>query len=178
MNKLEHKSTSDRVRDAMLVKNIRWATIIMSIVLVVLVILYLLLAGYRLEETGFSNYTSPTGEFERQKTLWNWLELLLLPVVLGMGFYAVNRTLRRGKRDRIQEQTLQHYLDRVTDLLSQQGPSNAVKATARLSTLTTLRQLDEDRREIVRKFLAEAESVYGTPIVDLTGVEFGSPKLQ
>ncbi len=78
---------------------------------------------------GVADYTSPVQpvdtEFERQKTLWDWLELLVIPVVLAIGGFLFNRS-ERTKQQQIasknrQETIVEQFIDRLTLLMLENG---------------------------------------------------------
>ncbi len=104
-------------------------------------------------------------EYLPAKTFWDWLELLIIPGVLfGVGFW-VNSTVRKSEReietDRLQENVLQNYFDKMTELLIDEELDKSelqknVRDIARVRTLTVLEQLDGIRRGILVKFLYEA----------------------
>jgi uncharacterized protein YjbI with pentapeptide repeats len=93
--------------------------------------------------TGFIAYTPPTPQFQRGKTLWDWLQLLIVPVILAAsaGFFTwwsarTEQQIAKQRYERDQqiadqrykqdqelalekqhEDLLQSYLDRMADLL-------------------------------------------------------------
>jgi uncharacterized protein YjbI with pentapeptide repeats len=122
------------------------------------------------------------------KTLWDWLQLLIIPVVLALGavvFQQVNaRTERqiaqqRYKQDQAialekqKEDLLQSYLDRMSELLLEKQlrlsqPDAEVRNIARVRTISTLIQLDATRVGYVFAFLLEAGLLGGSdPIISL-----------
>jgi uncharacterized protein YjbI with pentapeptide repeats len=124
------------------------------------------------------------------KTLWEWLELLVIPAVLAVGAILFNRAERRSElhiaeearktdreiaSDRSQDAALQAYLDKMTDLLLEKGlrksgKESEVTAVARARTLTTLRTLDGTRKGSLLRFLYESDLITRErPIIDLTG---------
>ncbi len=131
---------------------------------------------------------------EPAKTLWDWLDLLIIPVVLALGalwFNAQNQqTEREIASDRNQEAALQAYLDRMTELLLKEGlrtpkPEDKVRTVARIRTLTVLKGLKAFRKSVVMVFLVEAglvsaelsEDGYTEPIVSLVGVDLNETNL-
>lgn len=98
------------------------------------------------------------------KSLWDWMELLIIPSVLAGGAYYLNRSERNTEReistDRQQEAALQSYLDRMADLLLKDKlrttKNKEVCNVARIRTLTVLRGLDAKRKGLVLSFLYEA----------------------
>jgi hypothetical protein len=128
--------------------------------------------------TGLGEYVSPDlgqgPEYFRGKTLWDWLELLIIPVVLAGGAILFNRSERKAEReiadDRIRESTLQTYLDRMTELLLEKnlrtsGPEAEAAVVARARTLTVLGGLDAERKGALVRFLYEAHLIDGDNVV-------------
>lgn len=99
------------------------------------------------------------------KTLWDWLELLLIPLVLAALAFLLNSAQterdQRHEDDAAREETLRAYLAQMSDLMldrrilrSKEGAD--VRTVARTTTLTAVRRLDGERRGVVVRFLAEA----------------------
>jgi len=63
------------------------------------------IAGYwfALPWTGLTAYTDPTGDYHPDKTLWDWLSLLFVPVVIGVATYVFRRTEQNIERQRAEE---------------------------------------------------------------------------
>jgi Pentapeptide repeats (8 copies) len=143
-----------------------------------------ILAAYRFgwSGTGFLN-----------KTVWDWLQLLIVPLVLAVAallFQQANtRTERQIAYEKQQGDLLQAYLDRMSDLLLKESllpsPSEAVRNVARVRTTTILCQLDGKRVGYVFSFLREAglmstqpnESIISLRDVDLTKVHWSQADL-
>jgi len=141
--------------------------------IILIIVLYL----YTLPWTGFGDYTTPAGDFVHGKTLWDWMQLLIVPSVLAIGAYYLNSSERKNEReiatDRQQEAALQAYLDRMTELLLEKKllttKSKEVHNVARIRTRTILRGLDPLRKGLVLDFLYEAGLISGKErIVDLS----------
>jgi len=129
--------------------------------------------------TGFGESTDPVDGYHRAKTLWDWMELLVVPVVLAVGALLFNWVQKKNElaivekqaqvereiaEDRAQETALQGYLDRMTGLLLDRELSEAhekskIWAVARVRTLTVLQGLDERRRGVLLSFLYEADLI-------------------
>lgn len=120
---------------------------------------------------------SSTGVENRPaKTLWDWLQLLGIPVALATLAFFLNdaqsnrdqqREDRQAARQRTiaadaeREHTLRIYLAQMSDLMLERQllrskPGADVRNVARTATLTTVRRLDGPRRSLVVRFLAEA----------------------
>jgi len=147
----------------------------------------MLVETVRLRNTGFET-----------KTLWGWMELLIIPLVLALGAFLLNRSERVIERqsaegraklereiatDRQQEAALQAYLDRIAELLLKEKLRNSendeVQNVARIRTLTVLRGLDAKRKGLVVRFLHEAKLINKQkPIVNLEGSDLRGANLR
>jgi len=175
----------------------RIVTVVLAILIVVATLIAILAAigwGYSIPGTGFSDYTSPTGEFQRGKTLWDWMALLIIPTVLALGAIWFNWQERRAERqitsDQSSETALQAYLDAVTELLldkdlRESNPDDEIRSIARARTLTVLRKLDKERKGILLRFLHESDLISGKARnvvalheADLNGADLSFAKLE
>lgn len=81
-----------------------------SLIIIVGSLVFILVETVKAKNTGFET-----------KTLWDWMELLVIPLVLAIGALILNRSERETEReitkDRQQEAALQFYLDRMSELL-------------------------------------------------------------
>jgi len=157
----------------------RWVLAALMAALGVAVILVLIYAGYWVSWTGFSGYGNPKGEWQREKTLWDWMDLLFVPLVVALGAavftWLTNKREREAEGnhvkaaadaeeqraktdrgialDRSRETALQTYLDRMTELikegLRESKEDDAKRSIARARTLTVLRQLDRERKGLL-----------------------------
>ena len=121
----------------------------------------------------------PDEHVEPSKTLWDWLQLLIVPAILVAVTFAWSATQtrsdnrredRRIAADRAaaeearRDATLQAYLDQMSGLMLHERlltsrPGDGVRAVARTVTLTALRRLDGERKAAVVRFLHEAALV-------------------
>lgn len=157
------------------------------------------------ELTGFNEFTYPKDsnkEFARAKTLWDWLNLLIVPTVLAIGALLFNRAERvsdrkiaraRDKTERAiatnkaQEALLQSYLDHMTKLVIDKGlnttpPRPEVEAIAKARTITILQRLDRTRRDSLLTLLAELRltellAEANLPEANLTGADLSRANL-
>jgi hypothetical protein len=107
------------------------------------------------------------------KSLWNWLQLLIVPAVIAAGAAWFNqqqreRELKTSDR-RAQDEGLQAYLDKMSQLLVDKDRplysaqvGNSLSTVARAWTLAVLPRLDSDRKGIVVRFLYWAHLITGT----------------
>ncbi len=160
----------------------------------------LLIGGYFFNWTwtGFGPYTSPTSVFQREKTLYDWLQLAIIPAVLVVGGFLLNNTISRTEReatekrdqterdvalDNQREAALQAYIDSMSELLLEKklresGEDDEVRMIARVRTLTVLPRLDGERKGSVLQFLYEAGLINKDKcIIDLRGANLKGTKL-
>ena len=110
-----------------------------GIVMLVAVAIILGFLGYGPAWTGFGERTVPVGRGEAvfpAKTLWDWMQLLVVPLALAAGAYWLNRVQSERERraqeaqrerelriedNRSQDAALEAYLDRMDQLLLDKG---------------------------------------------------------
>jgi hypothetical protein len=158
-------------------------------VLVVFLVLFLILWGYRHEWTGFekSSYLEPDDQkIQPRKTLWDWLQLLLVPLALaGIGIWFTwqqNQRQEATDAQRSQDAALQGYLDQMSQLMLERGlrtaePNGEVRTLARARTLAVLNAGDAEHKRATLRFLHDAcliqvpsesdQSVTGCPPVEV-----------
>lgn len=114
--------------------------------------------------TGFGEYPLPKSGNHPAKTLWDWLDLVAIPVVLAFGEWIRNRSERKSDRnialDQQRQVILQAYYDRMAELILEKGLGDALEGSpvlnvARTQTLAALRVLDGERKGQVVQFLCE-----------------------
>jgi uncharacterized protein YjbI with pentapeptide repeats len=107
-----------------------------------------------------------TYELQPGKTLWDWLQLLLVPVVLAIVAFSFNAgqasTNQQLEEQSKQEQVVNDYLDQMSTILLQyhlhdSQPGDPIRALAQASTLTALDRLDSEHKSIIVLFLYRAD---------------------
>jgi len=173
------------------------AIILVLVLLVALIIL--IVQGYRLnwDWVGLGSYTTPKHpsdtDFQRGKTLWDWLQLLIIPFVLAVGGYLFNYSTSRNERNATERHnqvereiaqdnqsgaTLQEYINKMSELLlheklRESQPEDEVRSIARVRTLTVLSLLDEARKRTVLQFLYESGLITkDKSVIDLSSADF------
>lgn len=143
------------------------------------VVIAMLLLGYRYRPDwfGFGPYNDHSGEFHPAKTVWDWLDLLIVPAVIAGGVYWLNRQERHAEREiaaeRERENALQAYLDKMTELMLEKDlraseTGSESRHIARARTLTALRILDGKRKGVLVQFLHESRLITtGKAIIDM-----------
>jgi uncharacterized protein YjbI with pentapeptide repeats len=133
------------------------------------------------------------------KTLWDWLQLLIVPVVLSLitVVFAWQQDIRQDQieskranaerelaRERAQDEALQAYLSQMGSLLLEKdlrksAKDSEVRSLARARTLTVLSRLDSARKERLLQFLYEAGLLHKEkPVIDLTGADLSGIDLR
>lgn len=124
------------------------------------------------------------------KSLWDWIDLLLLPLILVGSFLLLSRSRRNTERyragenaflereianDRQKEEALQAYFDRMTDQMLKDKLSKysqeEVRNVARIRTLSVLRGLDPKRKGLVLLFLKDSGLIDREAVIDLCGAD-------
>lgn len=126
------------------------------------------------------------------KSLWDWMELLLIPLVLAGGVVVWMKSQREAGRQRAglqrdiaadnqRETAFQDYINRMTELLLKEKLSRfspeEVRNTARVRTLSILRELDPKRKGLVFLFLKDSGLVDREAVVDLCGADLREASL-
>ena len=144
--------------------------------------------NYQCDWTGFGPCDVVTGSDENyrpEKTLWDWLRLLIIPTVLALGAVYFNRAKSRIAQERAQDARLQTYLKEMTELLLDKNlrkpdAGEEVRQVAQVQTLIALRRLDRERRTILMQFL-RASQLVGTDeksmIVDFRHIDLSNADL-
>jgi uncharacterized protein YjbI with pentapeptide repeats len=122
------------------------------------------------------------------KTLWDWLQLLIIPAILAAGglWFSQQQQMQADRAnqaqhlsdnavalDQARESVLNTYIDRMSDMLLQDHlrttSDQGARTIARARTLTALRRLDGDRRGLLVRFLVEAGLIgAGNTGIDVT----------
>ncbi|MBP6177945.1 MAG: pentapeptide repeat-containing protein [Anaerolineales bacterium] len=148
-------------------------------------LLQLILSGYAVTWTGFQT-----------RTLWDWMDLLIIPIMLAFGAFVLNRSERTIERenankraelereiakDRQQEAALQAYISRMSELLLEKKLRTTrrkeVRDVARTMTVSVMRGLDKDRNDLVIQFLREAKLIIDKNSI-LNGADMEGMSLQ
>lgn len=154
--------------------------------LFVLSLVGLVWLGYQVAWTGFPARSEPSEGTIAAKTLWDWLELLVVPAALALGAFVLegsrDRTARAIEDDRQKQQVLDDYFTYLSDLLLNgklvgEDISPHGKDLARTRTLAALRILDGRRKAELLQFLYEARLIDADPIVDLNGADLSGAEL-
>ncbi len=151
------------------------------------------------EITGIMPFIDPKQEYYRGKTLWDLLDLLIIPLVLALGAFGLNQSARKveleisknrdeierqGRKEQENETALQNYLDKMSELILERGltkslPDDPIRDVARSRTLTVLRVLDGSRKGLLLSFLYESELINkSSTLIDLRGADLSGADLR
>jgi hypothetical protein len=155
---------------------------------------------YRWKWIGVSERKYARGDIEElvpDKSLWDWLQSLIVPIGLILGVLLYNglqdsrqRALesRRAEAehalsvDTQREQALQSYLDEMTALILdrrlQSEPKDEVRTIARTHTLTLLRRLDPERKGIVLQFLYDSNLILKSMVIWMASADLRDADLR
>ena len=177
------------------------------VAVVLVVVIALIFAGYWFDWTGFNGYNkvtithtisgtnagtvTKTEEYQPGRALWNWLQLLIIPLVLAVGALLFNFANTRTEQkiaaqryeqdqqialDKQRQDLLQTYLDRFSELLLKEKLRSSEadaesRNVARARTLTVLPQLDAQRQGNLIDFLSESKllGIISLSEADLSG---------
>jgi len=156
-------------------------------------VLLAIIAGYykKWHWVGVSDYTyveeGNKQKFQRGKTLWDWLQLLVIPTVLAGATLFLNdrnaKIQRETTTDNQREIAVQKYIDDLSTLLMDKhlgsSTDSVLENVARTRTLSTLRSLDGPRKSILLQFLQESQLISrDQPIVVLSGANLRDADLR
>ena len=157
--------------------------------------------------TGFNTTRYPLySGYLPAKNLWDWLQLLIIPIILALGAAILgraqqNRELRARnfdrqqaeiarenewalEQDRQEQLILEKYYDRMAALLldkelaASDESDTILRSLARALTLSTLSVVNPHRRALVLRFLYDATLIYAPqPVVDLEGANLSGIEL-
>jgi uncharacterized protein YjbI with pentapeptide repeats len=165
------------------VKQRRVTILVVAIILVV--VIALIIVEIRSFGTGFAG-----------KTLWDWLQLLIIPAVLAVAGYIINLTISKGEQaateqraksereiveDNQRETALKEYIDKMSELILHEDllgsdPKIEVRMIAQIQTLTVLTRLDGKRKGSVLSLLIDSKLINNEETIiylggaDLSGV--------
>jgi uncharacterized protein YjbI with pentapeptide repeats len=168
-------------------RELLWVVGIVVVLAFVLFVLCSYLLGWK--GTGFPG-----------RTAWDWLDLLIVPVVLVIGGYLLTKRQRsldrevaadqtRADRDiadrRRQDDALQAYFDYIGKLmldndkpLRQSKEGDVVRTLARARTSTVLRRLDSGRKGSIVQFLYESDLITtGRSVLSLARADLSAADL-
>jgi len=143
----------------------------------VVVITAFVVLGYsqNLEWVGVGDYTTPQvgegQEYQRSKTLWDWMELLIVPIALGGGAWLLSENQKAIEEkqaiEKRRQEDYEDYLVRVWEILDKYNSpaslnaSDFARSTLKAWTLVVLKDLDARRKGNIIQYLYETGLIIG-----------------
>jgi uncharacterized protein YjbI with pentapeptide repeats len=136
------------------------------------------------EWTGFGTFSETTDE-TRYKTLWDWLDLIIIPVSIGLFAWIITEyekdNNKRIEVEKSRENILDSFIRTMTELLVQYdlagNPDQKRLAIAKTRINMALSQLDGSRKGQILQFLYESDLIDKTPKFKLRGANFNNAVL-
>ncbi len=139
--------------------------------------------GYQLDWVGLKQ-TVKDETIVPAKNVWDWLNLLIVPLVIALGGFILNKKMKETEieistnerkldreiaNERFAENSLQIYFDRISELLTkmnlrEEHVDSDVVRIARARTLSLLNVLDGRRKGSVVQFLSETHLLEGREV--------------
>jgi uncharacterized protein YjbI with pentapeptide repeats len=190
----ENKKTDTPYRRFLIGALVFSALAILPILISVFAPLFPSWTGFSPDDIPKNTTVTPVVIYQLEKTLWDWLQLLLVPIILAFGGFWLSRTenryslelqerreeeIREIEDKRAKESVLQSYLDQMTKLLLEHklvetDEQAIVRKIARAWTISAFESLDGKGRSIVFRFLYESGlltySHNSGPILEMNGV--------
>lgn len=140
------------------------AIILLAIVLFISREIYIYFAKFP-ERTGFVSYYDQSGEFHPAKTLWDFFQLLIIPLVLSIGGFFLNRA-EKSREIRSQEQRHKTDLE-IADFRRKQDQENV----AEQQRSSTLQQYLDDIAVLILKENLNKDLNYEAPVIQIARVK-------
>lgn len=135
--------------------------------------------------TGFGPYDA-TKDAPRAKTLWDWLDLLIVPLVLSIGVWFLSSAERESEKlvelDRQRQGILDLFINQISKLifensLRSENVTKEIRIIARTYALGTFRRLDRERKAEALQFLFESKLIHNEPVIPLAGANLREASL-
>lgn len=135
--------------------------------------------------TGFGPYDQNKNG-PQAKTLWDWLDLLVVPSFLAVGAFLLSEAQKDSERknelDRQRQNTLSSFIDQISTLLLEKKLRSAkigaeIRSVARTYSRAALRSLDGKRKAEALQFLSESGLIFKKPIISLIGADLTESQL-
>jgi len=151
------------------------------IILIAFICLALFVAFYALMPnppswTGFGEKAIDQNK-ESAKTLWDWLELLIIPTAIGVfGWFFKNSEKAKAQiieEERAQNSLLESFIESMTNLIINNNltnnPERKIKVIAKTNINMALTNLNGPRKGQILQFLYESFLIRTNPLVELHG---------
>ena len=128
---------------------------------------------------GFGPYDE-TALGPRPPTVWDWLKLLVIPLVIAVVApllsYYQDTAKRDIEADRQRQQMLEGFYDRISELILEKRLGHScrdpeVRSIARSWSLALVQRLDPDRKGEALGFLYRSNLIDKAPVLSLNGAD-------
>lgn len=166
-------------------KHARWLILAALLLVVFFVGDWAISPGAAPSWTGFGAYDEGVSG-PRAKTLWDWLDLLIVPGVLAFGVWFLGASQKdseqRVEKDRQHQGVLDLFMGQISTLILEHGlrarrPRSALRAIARSYALGAFRRLDTGRKGQALQFLLEARLIQENAVIPLPGANLRNAAL-
>ena len=160
-------------------------TLLISIIICIFgVVLYLAFMHNPPSWTGFGE-SLKNEKIIPSKTLWDWLDLIIIPVTIGLIGWSYSQIekvkTKKREEERSQKEVLESFLQTMTDLILTHkisiSPTQQTLAIARARTNIAVNNLNGQRKGQVLQFLYESDLIDINPKLDLLGINLQSASL-
>jgi uncharacterized protein YjbI with pentapeptide repeats len=164
---------------------IKWVLIVLLVATITMIAIYAINPSEAPSWTGFVAYDPDIHEL-RVKTLWDWLELLIVPFVLSAGVWLLSETDKKVELQKELEKQRQEALTSFISKISEMVISNKlldennkqISLLARMQILCTFRTLDANRKAEALQAIYELKLINKSPIIKLNGVNLNRINLE
>lgn len=162
-------------------KKIRIIILIVLSLIILALIYWAILPEKSPEWTGFGTYENIQGKI-RYKTLWDWLELIIIPISIGLFVWVFKEfekeENKRAELEKSRDATLDSFMKIMSELLIQNdlacNPDQKKIAIVRTRINMCLAQLDGYRKGLILQFLYESNLIDIEPKLKLLGANFNN----
>jgi uncharacterized protein YjbI with pentapeptide repeats len=156
----------------------RWITFSLIFFTVMFVVITTIING-----TGLFPVVDSQGKPIPGKTLWDWLQLIIVPLAIAIIAFQLNKAEKERSQELELDKVLQNYFDNIEKLISlglkSSNDKSDLRELARSRTLATFKILDGKRKGILIKFLYELGLISkgkgfqdtSNPIINLRGAD-------
>jgi len=146
------------------------------VILIIIAIIYLATMNDPPNWTGFGKNVIDE-KVSPAKTLWDWLDLLIIPVALGLIGWAYSQIekvkTQNREEERKQNEILESFLETMTKLIMEHNlrskPSQQTLAIARARINIAFNNINKLRKGQILQFLYESDLIDPKPILPLLG---------
>jgi len=119
------------------------------------------------------------------KSLWDWMELLIIPVALGIAGWALNNAEKsnsyKKESERAQNEIIDSFIKIFTQLILDKNLTKdsdiQIKIIARTRIMFALNNIDRSRKRQILQFIYESGLIFNKPTLNLNGANINNANL-